>query len=144
VHQEPDACPRVGVRGNKLFLCTLVHTHMPLWHFFPAMQLNFAPSNSWIDFLASLPREAEKAAGMQEKFKREEGGGGCFPLQQGCPGGDSHELAGAEAARPRGRQAVPAAVWPRCSLPARAGVPGLLGALRSQRPSRRGEQGPQA
>lgn len=98
VHWEPGVCPwvgagrGVGVRGNNFVLRTVVrahtHTHMlthaPL-HFFPEMQLNFAPSNYWEYFPVSSPEEDEKAAGMQEKFKSEEEGSGCFSLYMAVP-----------------------------------------------------------
>lgn len=88
---------------------TLTHAALAL---FPAMQLDFAPSNSW----EYIPGEAERAARMQENFKREEGGSGWLWLSWGghC------DLTGAETARSWRCQAVSMAVF------LSAGLQGLL------------------
>lgn len=58
------------MRGNNTVVHT--HSHMPLWHFFPAMQLNFAHSNSWEYFPASSAGEDEKAAGIRRNLREKE------------------------------------------------------------------------
>lgn len=81
-------CGEITLSSVLLCARTHTHTHMlthaPL-HFFPEMQLNFAPSNYWEYFPVSSPEEDEKAAGMQEKFKSEEEGSGCFSLYMAVP-----------------------------------------------------------
>lgn len=69
---------RGRVNWCSLLLCTHTLTHAAL-ALFPALQLEFAPGNSW-EYIPHLPGEAERDARMQENFKGEEGGSGCSSL----------------------------------------------------------------
>lgn len=87
MHQEPvgtmlgagRGVARGRVNWCSLLLCAHTLSHMLLWHFF--LQCNWIlPLAILLEYIPHLPGEAERAARMQEDFKREEGGSGCSSL----------------------------------------------------------------